>query len=422
MKKYHKKRIYGTALFCLFSLAGCGGGGGTNLLPLAFGSLLTPTVDYTEILEYSANNVITPSLDDLETNTLALKNAADTYNSSKSSGDLPSLQTAWRNARASLKKAEVFYFGPADLPNSKSYYTKMDGFEKAGARPSWSAVSQVIANTATAPSCPAATITSTALQSCAYKYKGFEALEMLIFSADGAHPETVADNTSIHNANTATPRRFDYIQALAELIHQDALALQTEWSVSGGNFKGNFINGTGTYFRNQGEAFDKYVQSIGNVSYQMEDVKIAAPACLNKSCTTGLNTSNPVLSEAIYARNAYKDLYNNLLSLEFAYLGNISDPDNKSLSLMVAAQNPGMDTNIKSAITDLKNSLTSKIGAPKDLYAEIALDGGTVGSGSNVESQVKPLWQLALTLKTYLTIYAFSVLGVPNLPSPNDGD
>ncbi|TGL50618.1 imelysin [Leptospira wolffii] len=420
MKEYYKKQIYKATLAGLFSLIGCGGGGGTNLLPLAFGSLLTPTVDYTEILEYSANNIIIPSLDDLEAKTLVLKNAADTYSSSKSSGDLTALQTAWKNARVSLKKVEVFYFGPADLPNSKSYYTKMDGFEKSGARPLWSTVSQIISTPALA-ACPTTTITSTALQPCLYKYKGFEALEMLIFTADGAQPDTIYDNTAIHNANIATPRRFDYIQALAELIHQDALALQTEWSASGGNFVDNFINGTGT-FRNQGEAFDKYVQSIGNVSYQMEDVKIAAPACLNKSCTTGVNTSNPVLSEAIYARNAYIDLSNNLLSLEFAYLGNISDPDNKSLSLMVAAQNPTMDTNIKAAITDLKNSLDSKIIASKNLYAEIALDSGTVGSGSNVESQVKPLWQKALALKTYLTIYAFSILGVPNLPSPNDGD
>ncbi|TGK03212.1 imelysin [Leptospira langatensis] len=377
---------------------------------------------YTDFLKYSGENLILPTLQSLKDDTAALSTAANTYaGSPDASTNLTALRAAWIQARVSLKKVETFYFGPASLPSSASYYTKLDGFEKGSStRPLWTNVNQVILNPGSNP-CATGTIDVSALSICAFKYKGFEALEMLIFDNDG-DPATSTSLSAINTANTGNARRMAYLQALAGLIAQDAATLYTTWSPTGGNFVKSFIAGTGTYFRSPAESFDTYIQSVGNLSVQMEELKLGTPACLSNSCTTAASpTSNAFSTEAIYSKNGYSDLYYNLLGIEWAYLGNPADTEIHSISTLIQAQNPSLDTDIQNAITALKNSLNSKVTGSADLFGDINSDGGAV-NGTNVTTYVKPVWLLAATLKGLLTVDAFSALGVPNLPSANDGD
>ncbi len=419
IKTDYKNKIF-SGIFLALSSVGCGGGGGSNSALAAVGLLFQSGTDYTKVLEYSGTSIILPSLETLRDDTIALETAATTYYASQTTGDLTILQNAWKQARSSLKKVETFYFGPADLPSSASYYTKMDGFEKNGARPQWTFVNQVINNSG-GNTCATGTITNTTLKLCATRTKGFEALEMLIFSADGSSPDTTYSTTTINNANIATTRRLDYLKALAQVIREDADSLFTQWSPTDTNFLGNFVAGNGLYFRNQGESFDTFVQSVGNLVNQIEENKLGIPACLSASCTGGgAPNPNRVVSETIFARNAYQDMYDNVLGIEFAYIGTVSDPDVKTLSMLVEAQNSQLDTDIKAAIADLKSTLNTKRSSA-DLYAEIQADGTTL-NGTSVVANVKPVWILAQNLKNLFSIDAFGVLGVAILPSSNDGD
>ncbi|TGK35639.1 imelysin family protein [Leptospira andrefontaineae] len=394
----------------------CGGGGKDPLLFLAAGP------GSSAFLEHTGNFVIIPSLEQLTTDTAALEAAAVTYTTSGSTNvtNLAALQTAWDQARVSLKKVEPYYFGPATNPTE--YYTKMDGFIKSGARPSANLVKQIIDGTVTVCTATITTLNKTNLTVCPPKYKGIESLEILLFDSDYSRT-TIDSNANINTANTGSSRRTDYILALAQVINQDALDLYNKWLPSGGNFLREYTTGTGIQFRSQGEAFDTYIQSLGNLVNQIQDSKLGAPACLSVSCTGvgKLQEPSPVFLEAIYSRVAYKDLRDNLLGIEFAYLGDPADPKISSMSKLVRAQNSSLDDDIQAEITNFKNMIDAKISGTADLYAEIDADGTTM-NGTSVITNVKPIWDQAKILKNLMTIDAFSVLGVPNLPSSNDGD
>ncbi|MEI1276923.1 imelysin family protein [Leptospira venezuelensis] len=409
-----RKTLY---FILISSFVSCGGGGGKDPL-----FLLAAGPGSSAFLEHTGNFVIIPSLEQLTTDTAALEAAAITYTTSGSTNvtNLAALQTAWDQVRVSLKKVEPYYFGPATNPTE--YYTKMDGFIKSGARPSANFVNQIISGTT--PVCTAVntTVNKTNLTVCPPKYKGIESLEILLFDADLSRT-TIDSNASINTANTGNTKRTDYILALAQVINQDALDLYNKWLPSGGNFLREYTTGTGIQFRSQGEAFDTYIQSLGNLVNQIQDNKLGNAACLSVSCSGAGKRQEPdsVFLEAIYSRVAYKDLRDNLLGIEFAYLGDPADPKISSMSKLVRAQNSSLDDDIQAEIINFKNMIDAKISATADLYAEIDADGTTM-NGTSVIANVKPIWDQAKILKNLMTIDAFSVLGVPNLPSSNDGD
>ncbi|WP_208728687.1 imelysin family protein [Leptospira selangorensis] len=406
--KKHYKSIIILSLISCFSLVGCEGGSGSNTGALAF--LFSSGADYTKVLKYSGTNVVLPSLLALKNDTATLETKALAYYTSQNPTTLGELQNAWKAAHVSLKRVEVFYFGPGTYPSTKNYYVKMDAFETISARPLWTYVNKMITNTAACATTNP--MTSTDLASCSVIYKGFESLEMLIFSSDGL-ASTIDDATSINSVNTAGSRRLEYLKSLAQLINQDANSLYNSWDPSGENFLGNFIAGNGSYFPNQGVAFDTYVQSLGNIVYQIWDGKLGGPACLTPGCSTN---PNPKSTEATFSRNAYQDLYENLLGLELGYQGNPADTDAVTLSTMIQAQNSQLDTDIKAAIAALKSAINTS----NDLYAQIDTDGASVGTSIN--TNVKPIYNLATTLKVLFNVDAFSALGVPSLPPAADGD
>lgn len=406
-----------TLYFILVSFfVSCGGGGKDPLLLLAAGP------GSSAFLEHTGKFVIIPSLEQLTTDTAALEAAAVTYTTSGSTNvtNLAALQTAWDQVRVSLKKVEPYYFGPAGNPTE--YYTKMDGFIKSGARPSANLVNQILTSAVTVCTATNTTLNKTNLTACPPKYKGIESLEILLFDSDLSRT-TIDSNSSINTANTGNTRRTDYILALAQVINQDALDLYNKWLPTGGNFLNEYTTGTGIQFRSQGEAFDTYIQSLGNLVNQIQDNKLGNAACLSVSCSGAgkRQEPDPVFLEAIYSRVAYKDLRDNLLGIEFAYLGDPADPKISSMSKLVRAQNSSLDDDIQAEITNFKNMVNAKISGSADMYAEIDADGTTL-NGTSVTTNVKPIWDQAKILKNLMTIDAFSVLGVPNLPSSNDGD
>ncbi|WP_367898391.1 imelysin family protein [Leptospira sp. WS58.C1] len=408
-----KKTLY---FILASSFVYCGGGGKDPLL------FLTAGPGSSAFLEHTGKFVIIPSLEQLTTDTAALEAAAVTYTTSGSTNvtNLAALQVAWDQVRVSLKKVEPYYFGPATNPNE--YYTKMDGFIKSGARPSSNLVNQILTSSVTVCTATNTTLNKTNLSVCPPKYKGIESLEILLFDSDLSRT-TIDSNSSINTANMGNTRRTDYILALAQVINQDALDLYNKWLPTGGNFLNEYINGTGIHFRSQGEAFDTYIQSLGNLVNQIQDIKLGNAACLSVSCSGAgkRQEPDPVFLEAIYSRVAYKDLRDNLLGIEFAYLGDPADTKISSMSKLVRAQNSSLDDEIQAEITNFKNMIDVKIGGGADLYAEIDADGTTM-NGTSVMTNVKPIWDQAKILKNLMTIDAFSVLGVPNLPSSNDGD
>ncbi|EQA38794.1 imelysin [Leptospira inadai serovar Lyme str. 10] len=391
--------------FIFFSLS-CQPNKGTDMSTIAF--LLAAQPSYAEFLNYSGNNVILPTLQDLENKSLSLNTSAQNYCSDPTNTTkLANLQQAWKNARSSLKKSEVFYFGPAENPPGY-YFTNLDGYEKLQ-RPKWNNISAVLTNTTSFP-----TINESSVLTYSTVRRGFEALEMLIFSSDGndANISSSANIIAANSSNAGYQRRLDYIQALAQVIYDDARNLNTQWKSTGGNFIGNYVGGNG-YFKSSKEAFDTYVTKIASLAEVTRDQKTGTPAGLSLSSA---GTAHSNLTEAIFSRNAYQDLLDNVYGIEFAYIGNAGDSQAKSLSLMVQAQNSSVDANIKSAIADLKTTLQTKIAGASDLYADIS------AGSSTINAQVSPLWIKFKTLRTLTGTDLLSVLGVPAMPSNADGD
>ncbi|TGK20759.1 imelysin [Leptospira fluminis] len=371
-------------------------------------ALLALQPSYTEFLTYSGNSLVLPAFQNLQTTTSALKTAAQAYYADPTNTTkLVILQQAWKTARTSLKKAEVFYFGPAENPPGY-YYTNLDGFEKAQ-RPKWSNISAVLSNTTSFP-----TINETNVLNYSSIRRGFEALEMLIFSSDG-NDATVSSNANIiaaNSSNSGYQRRLDYLQALALVISDDATALNTQWQPYGGNFLGNYVAGTG-YFLSQRDSFNTYLTKMANLTEVMRDQKTATPAGLSVSSA---GVARSYQTEAIFSRNAYQDLLDNLSGMDLAYSGNSGDSQAKTLSSIVSALNPTLDASIRSSISDLKSTLQTKVTGNSDLYADI-----TAGS-STISNQVSPLWTKLKNLKALFTTDLLPILGVPALPSNADGD
>ncbi|WP_243393365.1 imelysin family protein [Leptospira perolatii] len=338
-----------------------------------------------------------PTFRELDQKCSALKDAAASYTATPGdSTKFASLRQSWAEARSILKKAEVFYFGPADIPFS--YYTKMDAYEKGeSTRPKKANIDGVLSDSVT--------INASYVRSQGTLKRGFGALEYLLFD-NGSGSSNSGD---VITANSGNSRRTDYILALAQVIQEDAHSLRNNWEPNGGNFLASYVNGTGMFLSPK-EALDTYVTKVGNLVLMIEDTKIGFPAGLSMSSN---GATNPNLTESIYSRTAYQDLLDNIKGLRLAYFGNLGDPNAKSLASLVQSQSPQLNDSIQTTLDNLEAQLTTKVNASADLYAEI---------NSNPSGLIKPIWDNTKILRNSTAVELLSVLGTPALPSSTDGD
>ncbi|WP_310994094.1 imelysin family protein [Aequorivita marina] len=274
---------------------------------------------YSKVLKDLSLGVITETYNELYINSIALEEAANAM----SVGDQAALDNAkakWQNTRAPWEESEGFLYGPVDT----------EGIDPA--IDSWPVDVNAINNVLNSGN----PITQGLLDSN-NEARGFHTLEYFFWGLDGSK-----------TASQLTNREIEYIQAAASDLRSKTEQLYFGWLPSQANFAANFINA--------GESGSVYTSKVNALSEIAEGVTIIADEVANGKIEEPLNGNNggpkPEAEESRFSNNSKLDFANNIRSIEHIYLGNFNGVQGNGLSAIVNVENPNLDGEIKSAITE----------------------------------------------------------------------
>lgn len=224
---------------------------------------------------------------------------------------------AWREARSPWEQSEGFLFGPVDQegldPSLDSWPVNVSDL-------------QAVLNSSH-------TITVEFLQQQEGTLKGFHTIEYLLWGEDGK--KTVADFSD---------REFEYLEACAGALAQDAARLYELWSPEGGNYISNVINaGKGSkVYVSQKAALEEIVSALGVIADEVANGKINEP----------FSQKDLTLEESRFSANSKNDFANNMRSIQNIYLGQYEGEGDtaNSLSALVSSLDASLDTRLKEHI------------------------------------------------------------------------
>ena len=274
---------------------------------------------YIKVLKDLSLDVITATYNQLYINSIVLEEAANAM----SIGDESALQDAknkWQNTRAPWEESEGFLYGPVDT----------QGIDPA--IDSWPVDINAINNVLNSSN----PITQALLESN-NEARGFHTLEYFFWGLNGNK-----------TAAQLTAREIEYIKAAASDLRSKTEQLYFGWLPSQGNFASNFINA--------GETGSVYTSKINALSEIAEGITIIADEVANGKIEEPLNGNNggpkPEAEESRFSNNSKSDFANNIRSIEHIYLGKFNGVQGSGLSNLVNVENPNLDGEIKSAISE----------------------------------------------------------------------
>lgn len=274
---------------------------------------------YSEVLKDLSLDVITSTYNQLYINAIALEDAANAM----SVGDEVALEDAknkWQDTRAPWEESEGFLYGPVDT----------EGIDPA--IDSWPVDLNAINNVLNSGN----PITQALLDSN-NEARGFHTLEYFFWGLNGDKA-----------ASDLTDREIEYIKAAASDLRTKTEQLYFGWLPSQDDFAANFINA--------GENGSVYTSKINALSEIAEGITIIADEVANGKIEEPLNGNNggpkPEAEESRFSNNSKLDFANNIRSIEHIYLGSFNGVQGSGLSNVVNVENPSLDGEIKSAISE----------------------------------------------------------------------
>jgi len=242
------------------------------------------------VLKNIGEHLIVESYKDFTLKSISLNEACDAFVDAPSLTTLATAQYAWKNAKKSWKRCEVFSFGPAEsllISGSIDYLNiSTTGIENN--------------ITTTDP------ITNAYVESIPSNTKGLGTLEYLLFDRN--------DDNNIITHFTVDPdvaNRKVYLTALCENLEAQANVIYKEWDPAQKNYVKTFKNNTGTKVSS---SLSLLINSMIKSCDLIKTTKIGIP--LGKS--TG--TIDPLSVESYYSKysvNAIKETivcYQNILT------------------------------------------------------------------------------------------------------------
>jgi predicted lipoprotein len=223
-------RIYSALTFALLLLACVSCGEEADKDP-------SDLFDRSAYLEYTANALIIPAYQDLDSRTGSLHTAAEAFANAPSLAGLQALQTAWTQANTQWQACAAFEFGPAaevllraSLNTFPADAQKIETNISSG-NTDLSSVNQLQA-------------------------RGFPALDYLLFSGD---------DDSIVGAFTSSQARKDYLLALTQDIYTLSHSVYESWINGYGNdFASNDGNDVGSSLGMLVNQLNFYYETVKN--------------------------------------------------------------------------------------------------------------------------------------------------------------
>lgn len=317
------------------------------------------------------NDVLAPELTRLGDETSALSDRVEGFCATPSGPSLDAARSQFAHAHSSLKRQEVFAFGPY-VEEPLRFKTRLDFWP---ARPD--TIEQTIADE---------TVNLDGIDILPGPAKGLPVIEYLLFTTDAG------DLTAFEG------RRCDYLQAIADQASDQSRALYDAWNPADGGYYSELLNpGTGDY--------DTIVVAVSAVInrlwFTVENIRL-----MKLGDPLGSGTPQPELVEAPYAPRSIAAIEDNLDMIELLYFG---DEQATGIAEFVPDEDAPLNAEIETALIDSRAALTA-IESPL-----------TVAIGERPELVQAAIDELGV-LQRLIEVDAISALGLSLSFNDNDGD
>jgi predicted lipoprotein len=333
-----------------------------------------------ELLSSWSTALIVPSYEDFALKTGELRSSIDALCAAPSSDALEASKTAWLAAQDSLKRAEVFAFGPFSRPE----------FRIGPQLDSWPARVDDVEDVLTSemPIDPAS------LASFGVWRKGLPVVEYLLYPPVGDAVELAR-----------SPRRCEYLQSLGTEVDSRANEIHMAWSPEGGNFAEQLSGAgrTSTAFESLVAAFSEIVNRMGFTVENVRTNKLGRPLGEDAG-----GTPAPEYVESRFSARSIDNIHHNLDGIETLYFGD----DARSipgLRRYVTERGADYDAQVTAALNASHQSLDA-IGAP--------LSEAVVSAPDRVREASTRLGELQALIQVDL----IGALGLSLNFNDNDGD
>jgi putative iron-regulated protein len=293
---------------------------------------------------------------DALTETAALKTAVDTFVATPTAANQTAAKNAWLAARDPYGQSEVFRFydGPIDNPE--------DGPE--GALNAWPmdevyvdyvmgmATAGIINDTTGFPTLSKQIIAEQNEKDGEKNIStGYHAVEFLLWgqdlSATGPGARSFTDYVTTGGTNANQARRGTYLRAVSELLVDDLTVVKDAWAPNATNYRAEFVALSAT------EGLRRILQGMGS---------LAGAELSGERMTVAVDNRDQEDEHSCFSDNTHRDIRNNALAIQNAYLGRYEDG---------SVDGPGLDDLVRSRDAALDTKLKNELQASLDAIAEI---------------------------------------------------
>lgn len=174
---------------------------------------------------------------------------------------------------------------------------------------------------------------------------------LLAGCSDNNEPEIDDDSADIDYTAANAASWGNYMVQVASLLRTDANSLYDAWTLSykgGQDFAGSFKAHNGGDYSSALSCIEQIIDGCADIANEVGTAKIGDPYRLYVS---GNTKSALYAVESWYSWHSREDYSNNILSVRNSYYGSLDGSVNpSSLSALVSAVRPELDSRIKSAI------------------------------------------------------------------------
>ena len=290
-------------------MSGCGGSDNNGLSLAEQEAQAVATIferDRERIIEQLALDIIPQGYEALAEETTALRLAAAEFCTNPSSIALSDLRASWGEAKSQHAFTQAMEFGePVNDLDGSANQTRARRLYISDVADSQlsSRITQLIQGDAE--------ITEAMVASSNITNQGFQALEYVLFGAEGIaeNPPVVADFSGSLNAD----RRCDYVVAATQNLDTIANAIRTDWAGETSDFPNQFItagNGS-TVYADRATALDDVFSVVNSLVQVMRDDRLGDV----------IESQRPSDAETWRSAHSLENFQSNLAGLRAVYSG-----------------------------------------------------------------------------------------------------
>ena len=314
----------------------------------------TVNKDQSKILEQYVNHTIAPTYTNLASQTEQLVADLQEFRTSRTQGNLNHVCETFLTARAWWEKSEAFLFGAASDfgidPHIDSWPLDVNAFNT------------MMSNAAQIQAMDAEDGDVYAGERLGNSLLGFHGIEYILFrNGSPKSADEITDLELIYAIAVAGDLRnrcfqleVSWIGSRAPKSHRDKVEeLELNTMVNSGNY--NY----GENLMKSGSLGSTYASTVSGLMAIVDGCKTIADEVGTSKIGKPYNGEDPNYIESPYSQKSIEDFYNNIVSIENAYLGGIDGEQSptQSLHAYIGSLDKNLDNRVMNAIAYAKNKI-----------------------------------------------------------------